>query len=146
MKRFVCFHLCLAFVVVTVAVAGCGGTPLISIGARVQNADRTFDEAEAFRIQADEDTERDKRRVEVEQKKTLYNDALKAYRAIVKAEPTGKYAQRSLWQISEIYRRRHEWDSIIKSHEAILAHSPVRLLRGQGKKRHRGHSQVSSTH
>ena len=124
MKRFVCFHLCLAFVVVTLAVAGCGGTPLISIGARVQNADRTFDEAEAFRIQADEDTERDKRRVEVEQKKTLYNDALKAYRAIVKAEPTGKYAQRSLWQISEIYRRRHEWDSIIKSHEAILAIAP----------------------
>ena len=124
MKRFVCFHLCLAFVGVTLAVAGCGGTPLISIGVSVQNADKAFDEAQAFRIQADEDTERDKRRVEVEQKKTLYNDALKAYRAIVKAEPTGKYAQRSLWQISEIYRRRYEWGRVIKSYEAILAIAP----------------------
>ena len=124
MKRFVCFHLCLAFVVVTVAVAGCGWTPLISIGVSVQNADKAFDEAEAFRIQADEDTEQDKRREQVKQKNTLYNDALKAYRAIVKADPTGKYAQRSLWQISEIYKRRYEWDRVTESYEAILAIAP----------------------
>lgn len=121
MKRFVCFHLCLAFVVVTVVVAGCGGTPLTSIGTRIQDADRKFDTAEAFRIQADEDTERDKRCRQVEQKNALYNDALEAYRAIVKADPPSKYAQRSLWQISDIYKRQYEWDKVIDSYEAILA-------------------------
>ena len=121
MKRFVCFNLCLAFIVVAVVVAGCGGAPLTSIGARIHDADRKFDTAEAFRIQADEDTERDKRRGQVEQKRALYNDALETYRAIVKVDPTGQHAQRSLWQMSEIYKRRYEWDKVIESYEAILA-------------------------
>ena len=120
MKRFVCIHFCLVFVVVTVVVAGCGRTPLISIGVSVQNADKSFDEAEAFRIQADGDIEPDKRREQTKQKQTLYADALKAYRAIVKAEPTSKYTQRCLWQMSEIYKRRYKWDKVIESYEAIL--------------------------
>ena len=124
MKRFVCFHFCLAFVVVTVVVAGCGGTPLTSISAGIQDADRKFDTSEAFRIKADKDKAREKRREQVEQKKSLYNNALTAYRDIVKADPTGKYAQRSLWQMSEIYKRRYEWDKVVESYEAILAITP----------------------
>lgn len=118
MKRIVCFHLCLAFVVVVVA--GCGGTSLTSIGARIHDADRKFDMADAFRIETDEDTERNKRCRQIEQKKALYKDVLEAYRAVVKANPTSKYAQRCLWQMSEIYKRRYKWDKVIESYEAIL--------------------------
>ena len=58
------------------------------------------------------------------EKKTLYKDVLKAYRAIIETAPTGKYAQRSLWQISEIYRRRYEWDEVIENYNAIIAVAP----------------------
>ena len=100
MKRIRCFLLVFAFVIVMITVAGCGGILTVPISARIQTADKKFDEADA---------------------KMLYDEALEAYFAIIEVGSTGKYAQRSLWQISEIYRRRHEWDSIIKSHEAILA-------------------------
>ena len=124
MERFACFQLCLAWVVVNITLAGCGGTPLASIDGRIHDADRKFDAAEAFRINADKDKAREKRREQVEQKKSLYNNALNAYREVVKADPTGKYAQRSLWQMSEIYKRRYEWDKVVESYEAILAITP----------------------
>ena len=112
---------CLALVVLFLTLAGCGGVRLNSPGVRIRDADRKFDTAEAFRIQADKDTQQDKRREQVQQKKTLYDEALNAYRLIVKTEPTGKLAQRSLWQIAEIYKRRYEWDTVVENFNAIIA-------------------------
>ncbi len=112
---------CLALVVLVITLAGCGGVRLNSPGVRIRDADRKFDAAEAFRIQADKDTQQDKRREQVQQKKTLYDEALNAYRLIVKTEPTGKLAQRSLWQIAEIYKRRYEWDTVVENFNAIIA-------------------------
>lgn len=120
MKKLV-IHSCLALVVLVMTLAGCGGVWVIPTGERVRDADRKFDAAEAFRIQADKDTEQDKWREQVQHKKTLYDEALNAYRAIAKAEPTGKFAQRSLWQISEIYRRRYEWDTVVENLNTIIA-------------------------
>ncbi|MDE0503851.1 MAG: tetratricopeptide repeat protein [Candidatus Poribacteria bacterium] len=91
---------------------------------RIRDADRKFDAAVAFRITADKDTEQEKRHEQVEQRKLLYDEVLSAYRAIVKAEPTGKLAQRSLWQIAEIYRRRYEWDKVVEIYNAIIAIEP----------------------
>ena len=122
LKPLARFNLFLAMAIATLTAIGCGGVQLIPIGERVQNADRQFDAAEAFRITADK--EQEKWREQVQQKKALYDEALDAYRAIVKAEPTGKYAQRSLWQIAEIYRRRYEWDKVFESYNAIIAIAP----------------------
>ena len=123
MKNHV-FHSFLALVVLVLMFSGCGGVWIIPSVERVRNADIQFDAAEAFRISADKDTEQEKRREQIEQKKILYDEALNAYRAIVKAEPTGKYAQRSLWQISEIYSRRYEWGKVIENYNAIIAIDP----------------------
>ena len=125
MERLACFHLCLVIFVATVTLAGCGGAPLAPIGESIHDADLKFDTAEAFRVHADEETERKEHRGQVKQRKTLYNDVLKAYRSIVKTDPTGKYAQRSLWQMAEIYKRRYESDKAIECYEAILAVSPA---------------------
>ena len=124
LKPLARFNLFLTMAIAILTAIGCGGVWLIASGERVQNADRKFDEAEAFLIRADKETEHDKWRDRVAQKKTLYDEALNAYRAIVKAEPTGKYAQRSLWQISEIYRRRYEWDEVIENYNAIITVAP----------------------
>lgn len=121
MERLACFHLCLAFVIVNMTLAGCGGAPLAPIGERIHGADLKFDTAETFRVHADEETERKEHRGQVKLRKTLYNDVLKAYRSIVKTDPTGKFAQRALWQMAEVYKRRGESEKAIESYEAILA-------------------------
>ena len=102
MKHFVCFNLLLATAFATLTAMGCGGVKLVPIGERVRNADRQFDAAEAFRVTSDQDAEQEKWREQVQQKKALYDETLNSYRAIAKAEPTGKFAQRSLWQISDV--------------------------------------------
>ena len=117
-------HSFLALVVLVLMFAGCGGVRVVPTGERVRNADMQFDAAEAFLIQTDRDTEQEKRREQIEQKKILYDEALDAYRATVKADPTGNYAQRSLWQISEIYSRRYEWGKVIENYNAIIAIDP----------------------
>ncbi len=133
MKRFVCFNLCLAFVIVTVTLAGCGGVQIIPIGAKVQNADKKFDKAEAYRIKSDKDTEREKWREEVAEKKMLYDEALNAYAEIIEREPTGKYAQRSHYQIAEIYKKRYEWDTATEHYDAIIEIAPSGYYGGQAK-------------
>jgi tetratricopeptide (TPR) repeat protein len=118
-------HSFLALVVLVLMFAGCGGVRVVPTGERVRNADMQFDAAEAFLIQTDRDTEQEKQHEQVQQKKALYDEALDAYRATVKADPTGNYAQRSLWQISEIYSRRYEWDKVVESYNAITAIAPL---------------------
>ena len=124
MKPFVRFHLRPAFVVLTITLAGCGGGWLYSPGLRIRDADRQFDAAEAFRITAGKDTEQEKRHEQVKRKKALYDETYNAYWLVLKADPTGKYAQRSLWQIAEIYKRRYEWDKVVETYNAIIAIAP----------------------
>ena len=133
MKRFVCLNVCLAFVIVTLTLAGCGGVKIIPIGAKVQNADRKFDKAEAYRIKADRDKERDKWREEVAKKKALYDEALNAYVEIIERNPTGKYSQRSHYQIAEIYKKRYEWDKATEHYNAIVEIAPSGYYGGQAK-------------
>ena len=124
MKNHV-IHSFLALVVLVLMLAGCGGVRISSPDLSLRDADRLFDAAEAFLIKADKDKEEEKRCEQIEQKKILYDEALNAYRATVKAEPDGKYVQRSLWQISEIYSRRYDWDKVIESYNAIIAIAPM---------------------
>ena len=125
LKHFVCSSFLIAMVIATLSAMGCGGVRISSPDLSLRDADRLFGAAEAFRIQADRETEQEKRREQVQQKKALYDEALNAYRVTVKAEPTGNYAQRSLWQISEIHSRRYDWDKVIESYNAIIAIAPL---------------------
>jgi tetratricopeptide (TPR) repeat protein len=124
MARLARLQLCLAIVVMNITLSGYGGGQLTPIRERIRAADLKFDTAEAFPVHADEETEGEERRVQVKQRKALYNDALEAYQAIIKTDSTGKYALRCLWQISEIYNRRGESDNAMESYEAILAVAP----------------------
>ena len=124
MERLACFQLCLAIVVLNMTLSGCGIGTFVPIRTKIDEANRKFEAAEAFRITVTDEKAREKWTEQVEQRKTLYFHALNAYREIVEANPTGKYVQRSLWQMSEIYKRRYQWDKIIESYEAILAVSP----------------------
>ena len=128
-----CFNLLLATVFATLTAMGCGGVKLAPIGARIRDADRQFDAAEAFRITADMDTEQEEWHEQVQQKKALYDETLNSYRAIAKAEPIGKFAQRSLWQISEIYRRHYEWDKVDEIYNAIITIAPASYYGDQAK-------------
>lgn len=124
MKNHV-IHSFLALVILVLMLAGCGGVRISSPDLSLRDADRLFDAAEAFSVEADKDKEGEKRREQVEQRKSLYDEALNTYRAVAKAAPTGKLAQRSLWQISEIYSRRYDWDKVIESYNAITAIAPL---------------------
>lgn len=124
MERLACFHLCLAFVIVNMTLAGCGGAPLAPIGESIHDADLKFDTAETFRITAANEKPREKWTEQVEQKKTLYHYALNAYREIREADLGGKYAQRSLWQIGEIHKRIGEWHRVPDICAAILVVTP----------------------
>ena len=133
MKRFVCFYLCLAIVLVTLTFTGCGGVQIVPIGARVQNADKKFDRAEAYRIRADKDEDREKWREEVAEKRRLYDNALNAYLEVIAANPTGKYSQRSHYQIAEIYKKRYEWDTATEHYNKIIEIAPSGYYGGQAK-------------
>ena len=124
MERFACFQLCLAYVVLNTTLAGCGiGTFVPIRTGKSTRLTASLTRRKHF-VSTRQGQGAREAAEQVEQKKSLYNNALNAYREIVKANPTGKYAQRSLWQMSEIYKRRYQWDKIIESYEAILAVSP----------------------
>lgn len=125
LKHFGCSSFLSAMVIATLSAMGCGGVRISPPDSRIRDADKQFDAAEAFRITADKDIEQEKQREQVQQKKALYDEALNAYRAIVKAEPTDNHVQRSLWQITEIYSRRYDWDKVIESYNAIIAIAPL---------------------
>ena len=112
MKRIRCFLLIFAFVIAMITVAGCVGILTAPINVRVQTADKKFDEAEA---------------------KRLYDEALDAYLEIIESDSTGRYAQRTHYQIAEIYKRRYEWDRVIEKYNAILAIAPSSYYGGQAK-------------
>lgn len=124
MKRFARIRPFLAFAAVSLTLAGCGFGMVAPIRTRIDEANRKFDAAEAFLLLACEDEARDQRREQIEQKMSLYDDALGAYRDIVESEPSGEYALRSLLRMSEIYKKRREWDKVIECYEAVLAAAP----------------------
>lgn len=124
MRRLTCFHLCLAFVLVSTLLLGCGGSRIKPIGVRIQDADRKFDTAEALYVKFDKDTEPEKWHAQVAKKKVHHYESLLAYLSIIQAAPASKFAQRAYCQIAEIYKRHYEWDNVIESYEAILAIAP----------------------
>ncbi len=124
MERLARLRPCLAFVIVNITLAGYGFGTAVPIRTRIDEANRKFDAAEAVIVVACKDEGKDRRREQIEQKESLYDAALTAYRYIVNADPSGEYALRSLLKMSEIYKKRGEWDKVIDSYEAVLSIAP----------------------
>ena len=78
---------------------GCiGGVSLVPLSAKIQNADNTFEQAEAVSTRSDDAKE--KQKAEAKQKK-LYDSALSMYLEIIANDAKAKYAQRSHYQIGK---------------------------------------------
>ena len=113
MKRLNLFPLVCALL--TVMLLGCtqGGISIIPIGAKLQNAEDVFDEAEAAAVYPYDD-----------EKQKHYDKALALCLEVIKQEAKGKYAQRAHYQIAEIYKRQHNWDKVTQHYQAIVDIAP----------------------
>ena len=110
---------------------GCiGGVSLVPLSAKIQNADNTFDQAEAVSTRSDDADERQK--AEAKQKK-LYDTALSLYLEIIANDAKGKYAQRSHYQIAKIYKKYYEWDKANEHFQAIIELAPTGYYASEAK-------------
>ena len=141
MNRFRCgfdlridraYLLVLAFAFLAVTIIGCtsGGISIIPLGAKLQNADNAFDEAERVEVR-DEDAEKmEKKRKEQQE---LYDKAMALYLEVIERDTKGKYAQRSHYQIAKIYKRRYDWDKATEHYQAIVALDPTGYYANEAK-------------
>ena len=93
----------IALVIVAAVITGCASVMPLSI--QVQNADRKFEAAEIMRIRTD--TPENKKK-DLAKRTELFDTALAEYTAIIEADPTGKYAHYSHFQLAAIYKKRFD--------------------------------------
>ena len=122
--------LALAFLAVTILGCGPGGINIIPLGAKLQNADTAFDEAETTEIR-DEDPEK----MEKDRKKQQehYDKAMALYLEVIERDTKGKYAQRAHYQIARIYKRRYDWDKATEHYQVIIALDPTGYYANEAK-------------
>ncbi len=125
--------LALACVFLAVTILGCtpGGISIVPLGAKLQNADSAFDEAEATEVR-DEDPEKMEKNRQKQQE--LYDKAMALYLEVIERDTKGKYAQRSHYQIARIYKRRYDWDKATEHYQAIVALDPTGYYANEAKK------------
>ena len=114
------FFLVLAVAFFTTTILGCGSSEfsIIPLGAKLQNADNAFDEAETIEVRDDDPEKMAKNR---QKQQELYDKAMALYLEVIERDTQGKYAQRSHYQIAKIYKRRYDWDKAVAHYEAIIA-------------------------
>lgn len=124
--------LLVAFAFLTMTIIGCGqgGISIIPLGAKLQNADSAFDEAEAMDIR-DEDPEKAEKNRQRQQE--LYDKAISLYLEVIERDTKGKWAQRSHFQIAKIYKRRYDWDKATEHYQAIIALDPTGYYANEAK-------------
>ena len=124
--------LVLALVFLGGTILGCrqGTISIVSLGARLQNADSTFDEAEIMEIRADDPEKMEKNRMKQQE---LYNKAIILYSDVIARDTKSKYAQRAHYQIAKIYKRRYDWDKAIEHYQAIIALNPTGYYANEAK-------------
>lgn len=118
----------IALVIVAAVITGCASVMPLSI--QVQNADRKFEAAEIMRIRTD--TPENKKK-DLAKRTKLFDTALAEYTAIIEADPTGKYAHYSHFQLAAIYKKRFEWDEATGHYQAIVDLAPTGYLGGRAK-------------
>ncbi len=114
-----------------VANIGCiGGVNLVPLSAKIQNADNTYDEAEAVSTQSDDPEEKQKA---IAKQKKLFDSALALYLEIIAKDAKGKYAQRAHHQIASIYKKYYEWDKANEHYQAIIELAPTGYYASEAK-------------
>lgn len=117
--------------ILLVSINGCiGGVDLVPLSARIQNADNTFEQAEAVSTRSDDADEKQKA---LTKQKKLYDSALSLYLEIIAKDAKGKYAQRSHHQIAKIYKRYYEWDKANEHYQAIIELAPTGFYASEAK-------------
>ena len=122
--------LVLIFAFLAVTIIGCTPGSIIPLGAKFQNADTAFDEAETTEVR-DDDPEKMKKNRQKQQ--MLYDKAIAFYLEIIERDTKGKYAQRAHYQIAKIYKRRYNWDKAIEHYQAIVALDPTGYYANEAK-------------
>lgn len=122
----------LVFALLLGAIMGCmqGGISIVPLGAKLQNADTAFDEAEAMSVRADDAETMEKNRGK---KQALYDRAMSLYLEVIERDAKGKYAQRAHYQIAAIYKHRYEWDKAIEHYQAIIEIAPTGYYANEAK-------------
>lgn len=114
-----------------VANIGCiGGVNLVPLSAKIQNADDTYEEAEAVSTQSDDPEEKQKA---IAKQKKLFDSALALYLEIIAKDAKGKYAQRAHHQIASIYKKYYEWDKANEHYQAIIELAPTGYYASEAK-------------
>lgn len=114
-----------------VANIGCiGGVNLVPLSAKIQNADDTYEEAEAVSTQSDDPDEKQKA---IAKQKKLFDSALALYLEIIAKDAKGKYAQRAHHQIASIYKKYYEWDKANEHYQAIIELAPTGYYASEAK-------------
>ncbi len=129
MDRSYLIILILGFLMLTTV--GCiGGVNIVPLSAKIQNADDTFDKAEAVSTRSDDPEEKAKAKSKQQQ---LYDKAIIQYLEIINRDVDGKYAQRSHYQIATIYKRFYEWDKANEHYQAIIELDPTGYYANEAK-------------
>lgn len=130
MNRFTLLFLAFALLIGTVMGCGQGGISIIPLGAKLQNADTAFDQAEAVPMSADDAEATEKNRAK---KQELYDKAMALYLEVIERDTKGKYAQRAHYQIAAIYKRRYDWDKATEHYQAIVELAPTGYYANEAK-------------
>ena len=124
------FVLALAFLASTIIGCTSGGISIIPLGAKLQNADSAFDEAETVEVRDDDPEKMEKNR---KRQQEHYDKAMALYLEVIERDTRGKYAQRSHYQIARIYKRRYDWDKAVEHYQAIVALDPTGYYANEAK-------------
>ena len=122
--------LTLAFLAATLLGCTTGGISIVPLGAKLQNADNAFDEAETTEVRDDDPEKMEKNR---QKQQELYDKAMQLYSDVIERDTKGKYAQRAHYQIARIYKRRYDWDKATEHYQAIVALDPTGYYANEAK-------------
>ena len=123
--------LILAFAFLVVTIIGCGGgISIVPLGAKLQNADTAFDQAETTEVRDDDPEKMEKNR---KKQQELYDRAMALYLEVIERDTKGKWAQRAHFQIARIYKRRYDWDKATEHYQAIVALDPTGYYANEAK-------------
>ena len=126
------YFLVLALAFFAMTILGCtpGGISIIPLGAKLQNADTAFDEAETTEVRDADPEKMEKNR---QKQQGLYDKAIGLYTEVIERDTKGKYAQRAHYQIAKIYKRRYDWDKATEHYQAIVALDPTGYYASEAK-------------
>ena len=121
--------LMLAFIFLAGTIIGCG-VSIVPLGAKLQNADTAFDEAETMDVRDDNPETMEKNR---QRQQELYDRAITLYSEVIERDTKGKWAQRAHYQIAKVYKRRYDWDKAVEHYQAIVALDPTGYYANEAK-------------